>query len=379
MTDRKAVFIHSSELNSEGYPEACPFKSHRAGITRDIALSMGLLSGQNKSEISPCSASRPDLEKFHTKRYLDALEQAANGHLDAEAFQMGIGTPDCPVFSKMYQHAVIACGGTLTGAQLLLDSKTDVAFNPSGGFHHAGPEAAAGFCYVNDVVLGCLSLAGAGMKVLFVDLDAHHGDGVQNAFYDRQDVMTISLHESGTTLFPGTGFEEEIGEGPGKGYCVNVPLPAGTDDEAFVRGFKAIALPLIHAYNSDVIVLELGMDGLAGDPLAHLSLTNNAYADVVKLVMKTAKPALAVGGGGYNIENTTRSWALLWSILCNEYKRGEEMMLGLGGVMLQSTDWLGGLRDRVLITSDDQRREIDQALGVTIEKVKRLVFPIHGL
>ena len=123
---------------------------------------------------------------------------------------------------------------------------------------------------MNDVALACTVLAEAKKKVLYLDVDVHYGDGVANAFYDRNDVMTISFHESGRTLFPGTGFEDEIGTGAGKGYCVNVPMPVGTYDQAYMMAFKAVAIPLIKAFNPDVIVLQLGADGLAGDPLAHL-------------------------------------------------------------------------------------------------------------
>ena len=150
-----------------------------------------------------------------------------------------------PIFKDMYDYSAFACGATLTGAKLILSGKVDIAFNPSGGLHHCGPEQAAGFCYMNDVALACTVLAEAKKRVLYLDVDVHYGDGVANAFYDRNDVMTISFHENGRTLFPGTGFEDEIGAGPGKGYCVNVPLPVGTYDHAYMMAFKAIALPLI--------------------------------------------------------------------------------------------------------------------------------------
>ncbi|MHC4868034.1 MAG: arginase family protein, partial [Planctomycetota bacterium] len=160
----------------------------------------------------------------------------------------------------------------------MLSGSAALTFNPSGGYHHAGPQRASGFCYINDVALACMVLAEAGKRVLYLDVDVHHGDGVAQAFYDRRDIMTISFHEDPRVLFPGTGFADEIGAGEAKGYCVNVPLPIGTYDEVYMKAFEAIALPLITAYDPDVIVLELGADGLLGDPLAHLCLTNNTYA-----------------------------------------------------------------------------------------------------
>jgi acetoin utilization protein AcuC len=259
-----------------------------------------------------------------------------------------------------------------------LSGAADVAFNPSGGFHHAGPEKASGFCYINDVALACMTLAEEGKRVLYLDVDVHHGDGVAYAFYDRSDVMTISFHESPRTLFPGTGYEDEIGTGKGKGYCVNVPLAVGTYDEVYMKAFESIALPLIGAYNPDVFVFELGADGLAGDPLAHLCLTNNVYADIIEHLLSFGKPIVATGGGGYNIANTVRAWSLAWSILAGA-ESGHDMHHGAGGVMLESTDWQGGLRDRALVVSQSQRETVVSAVEATIETVKANIFPIHGL
>ena len=194
-------------------------------MVRQKLVSMGLLSGPGRREIVPQPAQVDTLSKFHTRPYLDALRAAEGVHMTIDNLRMGIATPDCPVFEGMYEYAALACGATLAGAELILTGEADVAFNPSGGYHHAHPARASGFCYINDVALGCLHLACRAERVLFLDIDAHHCDGVQEAFYDRRDVMTISFHEGGRTLFPGTGFEDEIGIGDGRGYSVNVPLP----------------------------------------------------------------------------------------------------------------------------------------------------------
>jgi len=228
------------------------------------------------------------------------------------------------------------------------------------------------------MALACLVLAEAGKKVLYLDVDVHYGDGVAYAFYDRSDVMTISFHQSPRTLFPGTGFEDEIGTGDGRGYCVNVPLPVGTYDQAYMKAFKVIAKPLIKAFEPDVIVFELGADGLAGDPLANLYLTNNTYAEIIKILLSCNRPILMTGGGGYNIENTVRAWALAWSVLVGA--EGEhDSNYGLGGVMLESTEWQGGLRDRELVVSGQQRDAVLPALEATMESLKANVFPIYGL
>jgi acetoin utilization protein AcuC len=278
----------------------------------------------------------------------------------------------------MYDYAVLAAGATLVGAEMILSGQAEIAFNPSGGYHHAFPEKAAGFCYINDNALACTILSEAGKRVLYLDIDVHNGDGVAAAFYDRSDVMTISLHENPRTLFPGTGFEEEIGEGEGRGYCVNLPLPVGTFDQAYLHAFQEIVPPLIEAYNPDVIVFELGADSLAGDPLAHLQLTNNGYAEVILRLLRFNKPILATGGGGYHVENTVRAWALAWTVLSGQ-DLDVGMAAGIGGVMLQSTDWQGGLRDRELPVTSQQRDMVMPALESSIETIKAKVFPRHGL
>jgi len=389
MLNRKAVFIYSEELEKHRYPAEHPFNTIRAKRVREIVNSMGLLSGDGRREAAPEPIERVVLKKFHSARYLHALKEASEGKFNAEALGMGIGTSDCPVFKGLYEGAVLAAGGTLVGARLILSGEADVAFNPSGGFHHARPERASGFCYINDVALACMILAEQGFttehakhaekqldikvknsavsansavkkRVLYLDVDVHHGDGVAYAFYGRRDVMTISLHQNPRTLFPGTGFEDEIGSGEGEGYCVNVPLPIGTFDEAYMKAFEALALPLIGAFKPDVFVFELGADALAGDPLAHLCLTNNVYAEVIGHLLSFEKPILATGGGGYNVDNTVRAWALAWSIFA-------------GGEGKES------LRDKAAAVSEPQREAVMPAIEATIEAVKANVFSFHGL
>ncbi len=368
MAVRKAGFIYSPELEKYSYPPEHPFTTIRARKTREILNSMELLSGAGRSEVAPVPAERVVLKKFHSARYLHALKTAAKGRWAAGALDMGIGTGDCPVFDGLYEYAVLATGGTLIAAKLILSGAADVAFNPSGGFHHAGPERASGFCYINDVALACIILAEQGKRVAYVDVDVHHGDGVAYAFYDRSDVMTISFHENPRMLFPGTGFEDEIGAGRGKGYCVNVPLPVGTYDQAYMKAFEAIALPLITTYNPDVIVFELGADGLAGDPLAHLYLTNNVYVEIINHLLSFNKPILVTGGGGYNVDNTVRTWALAWSVLT-----GANSGRDTNPAVRQ-----GGLRDRELVVSKLQRETVTPAIEAVIEAVKVKVFSFHG-
>jgi acetoin utilization protein AcuC len=375
---KKAVFIYSSELEKYHYPPDHPFNTSRARITREIISSTGLLSESGRSEVPPEPAERIVLKRFHSARYLHALKEAAEGRWLPEVVKMGLGTSDCPVFEGLYEYSVLAAGGTVKAVRMILAGQADIAFNPSGGFHHAHPERASGFCYINDVAIACTLFAEAGKRVLYLDVDVHHGDGVAYAFYDRCDVMTISLHENPRVLFPGTGFEDEIGQGQGMGYCVNIPLPVGTYDEAYMKAFESVAPPLIRKFDPDVFVFELGADALGGDPLAHLCLTNNVYAEIIEHLLGYDRPLLTTGGGGYDVENTARAWALAWSALTGA-DQGPGTNIGAGGVMLASTDWEGGLRDRTLVISDQQRRAVEPAVDAVIERVKANIFPLHEL
>jgi len=377
---RQHVLVHSLALNEGGYPEACPFNTTRAAKALDTIESMSLMAGDDRRIVEPEPLSASELEVFHAPEYLDALRKAGAGDLDPfDALQVGLGTPDCPIFKDMYDYVALASGATVTAARLILDGKAEIVFNPSGGFHHAQRGNAAGFCFLNDINLAALELANAGKRVLFLDIDVHHCDGVQDAFFDRRDIMTVSLHESGKTLFPGTGFETEIGDGLGKGYTLNVPLPVGTYDEAYERVFKDAVLPVIKKFGADVIILELGMDALAGDPLAHLHLTNNTHADIVETLVEMDIPILATGGGGYHVENTVRGWALCWSVLCGAHQDVHDFMLGMGGVMMENTDWVGGLRDRSLLADGGIRENIDAEIDRVTKAIQSTVFPLHGL
>lgn len=365
-------FVYSPQLAALSYPPDCPFNTSRAARTRQRIISLGLPC----EEAAPQPASRDELERFHTARYLDELQRAASGDLRVEGLHMGLGTPDTPVFPDLWNYAVGAAGASLTAARLILDGAR-AAFTPWGGFHHAMPEKAAGFCYINDVVLACMELAAAGKRVLCLDVDAHHGDGTQWAFYRRNDVMTVSLHESGQTLFPWGGAEDELGEGAGYGFNVNVPFPAGTYDAVYLWAFGEVVWPLIEAYRPDAIVLELGMDALAGDPLTHLRLTNNVFVEILQRLMRLRVPLLITGGGGYHVENTVRGWTLAWKTL---HEDGEpDLSIGMGGVMLESSEWLGGLKDRELPVGPAERAAVEPAVRETVAKLKRTLFPLHGL
>jgi acetoin utilization protein AcuC len=379
MTIEPAIFIHSPEIERISYPPENPFKTWRARRTRELMGTMGLMNGAHLADRPPVAATRQELERYHLPVYLDAMEAAEAGNYEFAMLDMGLGIAECPVFLGMNEYTRLAAGASLVGARALLAGDAVIAFNPSGGLHHAMPDRAAGFCYLNDVALACQVLADAGRRVLYLDVDVHHGDGVQRAFYDRRDVMTISMHQDPATLFPGTGLVAERGVGDGEGFSVNVPLPPETWDDAWLDAFHKVVPPLAHAFDPDVLVVEFGMDGLCADPIGGMDLTNNAYAEVAHWVRGLGKPVLATGGGGYHPEQTARGWALCWSVLTGQDNAQDDLSLGMGGVFLQSSEWLGGLRDRVLIPDPMAVPAVEGQISKVIDEIFADIFPLHGL
>jgi acetoin utilization protein AcuC len=207
-------------------------------------------------------------------------------------------------------------------------------------------------------------------------VDVHYGDGVAYAFYSRSEVMTISLHENPKMLFPGTGFEDEIGEGEGRGYCVSLPLPAGTFDQAYIHAFDSIALPLI-GHKLDVIVFELARIRWPATRCSPVP-DEQHIPDIVERLLRFNKPILMTGGGGYNVQNTVRAWARAWTVLSGQ-DTAHGMEAVMGGIMLQSTDWQGGLRDRELPVTSQQRETVLSAIDASIDIIKATVFPIRGI
>jgi acetoin utilization protein AcuC len=360
------------------YPPGHPFRPERAAMLYDILAQHQVLGAPWLTLAPPSCASREELERFHDPAYLDALERAGQGQMDERIFYHGIGTPDCPSFSGVDELAAIAAGSTLAAARALLDGHAHFAMNPMGGFHHAGPDHAEGFCYINDVVLACLELAESGKRVACVDLDGHHGNGTQEALYQRADILKVSLHESGKTLYPWGGFETEQGEGPGKGFNVNIPLPSGTDDAAYLRAVREVVLPVVRAFAPDVIVAEIGMDILAGDPLVHLRLTNNAPAEAVERLAQLAVPILLLGGGGYQPLHTARGWALAFMAMTGTAP-DDSYLAALGGVFLGSHEHRGGLRDMQQFASGADRERIDAEVDRIIAFHRKQTFPHFGL
>lgn len=378
MEKPRAAFIHSTEIENYHYPRDCPFKTERAQRTKAILISMDYYTGQGRVEVAPERASKEELLLYHTEEYLNALKRVSSGRVSSQDLFLGFGTDDCPIFPDLYNYSVLASGGSITAARLILDEKAAIVFNPNGGFHHALPDKAGGFCYINDVVLVCKILTNNDKKVLCLDLDAHFGNGTQHAFYKNNRVFTVSFHESGKTLYPWEGHKHEIGEGKGKGYNMNMPFHAGTDDDIYKNAFMELVPPILHAFNPDVIVLLVGMDILSVDPLTHFRMTNNAIADIISIITAHNKPILALGAGGYSLEDAARGWALCWTALC-EIPLDEDMNIGMGGVFLGSAEWNAGLRDKHIYLQGEIRDVVVEDVQSKIDFIKKTIFPLHGI
>jgi acetoin utilization protein AcuC len=320
----KTAFVYSDDFSRFSYGASHPLKPFRLKLTYELIKACGLLAPEDPRKIVPAPAKREDLLAFHSPEYIDMLEASNSGKAVPGAPAFGLGYGDNPVFPGMFDWSLLVAGASLKAVDLVDSGEAGIAFNISGGLHHAQANQASGFCYINDPVLAIMLLLARGRRVAYIDIDAHHGDGVQAAFYGTDKVLTISLHETGKTLFPGTGFEQEIGEGAGKGYSVNVPLLPEAGDELFVRAFTEVVPQRIEQFRPDVVVSQLGVDTFWSDPLAHLNVTTEGFCTMVRMIKSLAPKWVALGGGGYDVANVARAWTLAWAVM-NDVQAPDEI------------------------------------------------------
>lgn len=266
----------------------------------------------------PHPASSGEMSEFHSEDYVNFLSRINPDNLkqftaQMQKFNAGDMT-DCPVFDGLYEFTQLYTGASIDGAIKLNNCETDIAINWSGGLHHAKKSEASGFCYINDIVLAILELLKVHARVLYIDIDVHHGDGVEEAFYCTDRVMTFSLHKYGD-FFPGTGHIKDIGAKEGTGFSVNAPLTSGTTDKAYEDIFKPVMDKIMEIYRPGAIVLQCGADSLTGDRLGCFNLSLKGHAECVKYVKSFGVPTLVLGGGGYTIRNVARCWAYETSVL----------------------------------------------------------------
>lgn len=305
---RRAVFLSHGVFATPAFGRNHPLSIPRHGALVDLCRALGTLTD---ADLVDCPI--PDvatLARFHDAAYLTALEAAAaSGRASEQVRKLyNLGTMECPLFPGLWDRARATVGGAIEASRRALAG--ELPFHPAGGTHHGRPDRASGFCYFNDPVFAILTLLDAGLsRVLYVDLDAHHGDGVEDAFAADPRVVTMSIHETGR--WPGTGREDDRRDG----RALNLPVPAGFNDAELHHLLAHALLPHARRFAPDAVVVVCGVDALAGDPLSHLSLSNVALCDAVEAMIAVAPRAVVLGGGGYNPWTLTRAWAGLWSRL----------------------------------------------------------------
>jgi len=297
-----------------------PLAPVRVELTVELARDFGVLNTAGVTVAVPEPATVAEIELVHDPAYIGAVRQASAGETDDPGFLLryGLGTPDDPVFPGMHDASALVAGATLAAARAMWAGAADHGANIAGGLHHAMAGHASGFCVYNDPAIAIAWLLGQGVeRVAYVDIDVHHGDGVQAAFWADPRVLTISLHEHPATLFPGTGLPTETGAPGAEGYAVNVALPAGTGDGGWLRAFHAVVPPLLRAFRPQVLVSQHGCDTHWTDPLANLELSIDAqraaHAAIHRLAHETAGGRwLLTGGGGYSLVDVVpRTWTHL--------------------------------------------------------------------
>ncbi|GED33351.1 acetoin utilization protein AcuC [Brevibacillus centrosporus] len=321
---RNSRLIYSPDYTNYYFHDEHPFNQRRLLLTHDLMSMYGLLD--ESDIVPPRFATDEELELGHDSRYIQFVRD--QGHSDTElplAASYGLGTEDVPCFANMHESASLIAGGTLNAVDLVMNGQAEHAFNPAGGLHHAFRGRASGFCIYNDCSVAIAYIRKTwNARVLYIDTDAHHGDGVQWAFYDDPNVLTVSMHETGKYLFPGTGNLTERGDGSGYGYSVNVPLDAFTEDDSYLAIYQELVTKLAHGFKPDVILTQNGCDAHAFDPLTHLSCSMKIYQAIPRLAHQLAHELcggkwIAVGGGGYDIWRVVpRAWTLLWSEMTDQ-------------------------------------------------------------
>eukprot|EP01119_Soliformovum_irregulare_P008686 TRINITY_DN21786_c0_g1_i1.p1 TRINITY_DN21786_c0_g1~~TRINITY_DN21786_c0_g1_i1.p1 ORF type:complete len:483 (-),score=63.55 TRINITY_DN21786_c0_g1_i1:827-2275(-) len=306
--NKKVSYFYDSNVGNYYYGQNHPMKPHRIRMAHNLILNYGLY---HKMQIyRPRRATEAEVTKFHSDDYIDFLRLVTPDNMHEYANQLvkfNVGE-DCPVFDGMFNFCQISAGGSIGGAIKLNTGESDIAINWAGGLHHAKKSEASGFCYVNDIVLAILELLKHHQRVLYIDIDVHHGDGVEEAFYTTDRVLTVSFHKFGE-YFPGTGDIRDIGSSKGKYYTTNFPLKDGIDDWSYKNIYEPVIRQIMEVYQPNAVVLQCGADSLCGDRIGCFNLSSKGHGACVEFVASFNLPLLVLGGGGYTIRNVARCWA----------------------------------------------------------------------
>jgi acetoin utilization protein AcuC len=372
-------------LTSYDFGPGHPLAPVRVELTMALARSMGVLDAAGVSLAAPEPATQEQLELVHDPEYIDAVRRAAADPM------FGLGTPDDPVFPGMHEASALVAGATLAAAAAMWTGQAAHGGNVAGGLHHAMRRSASGFCVYNDPAIAIRWLLEQGaQRIAYVDIDVHHGDGVEAAFYHDPRVLTISLHEHPMTLFPGTGLPSDSGGAGAEGTAVNVALPAGTADAGWLRAFDAVVPPLLRAFGPEILVSQHGCDTHRLDPLAHLELTVDGQRAAHRALHELAHEVaggrwLFTGGGGYElVQVVPRTWTHLLAVAAGQPldpdlatpADWQEYTLARTGVPAptQMTDG-----SAAAFTPFESGYDPADAIDRTIMATRSAVFPVHGL
>ncbi len=369
----RAAFVYDDSMSRHELRSDHPMRPVRLRYTYELLRGYDAFENEDALLFSPRAAAEEELRWLHTSEYIAAVRNLSAGEGLREAHRFNFGLQgDNPYYHGMYDAATLSSGATLLAAEMVAEKTVDVAFNISGGLHHAAAGHASGFCVFNDPALAVHYFLRRGMRVAYIDIDAHHGDGVQEAFFDDDRVLTISVHESGRYLFPGTGFVGELGEGRGRGFSVNLPLFPYTSDDVYLDAFRQVVPPLVRAFSPDVVVTQLGIDSYHSDPLTHLQLTTMGFVELVREFAALGLPWLAMGGGGYDLMAVARAWTLAYGVMLGvEWPDTLPQRFAV-------EHGIGHLRDSgVPEIPSNLRLDIRRHAGESVAALKEQVFPIH--
>lgn len=384
-----ASVVYDETLGDYDFGPQHPMSPLRVKLTMELARDLGIV-GENLRTVAAPMASNDLLATVHSQQYIEAVTRVGH-HRGAVDLDHGIGTEDNPAFLGMHEASAHVVGASVEAFRQVWSGESLHSANIIGGLHHAMPGKASGFCIYNDIAVGIQWLLDQGAeRVAYIDVDAHHGDGVEKVFWDDPRVLTISLHETGQMLFPGTGYPNDVGGRGAEGTAVNVALPPGTADAGWLRAFHAIVPPLVRDFNPDVLVTQHGCDSHMEDPLTHLMLSVDgqraAYLELHKLAHDVADGKWVVtGGGGYALVDVVpRIWSHLLAIVSGHpltpetdtpesWRAHVEELLGRKAPLRMTDgrhpawrDWSGGY---------DPDTWLDRAINAT----RQATFPLHGI
>jgi acetoin utilization protein AcuC len=359
-----------------------PLKPIRVKLTVSLIRACGMTDAEDVVTLPRASFTTDDVLQMHSEAYVEAVMLASQDPAAPGLFAFGLGPGDNPTFHGMHDASLEVCGASVAAARAVWTGEVAHAFNPAGGLHHAMPDRASGFCVYDDPAAGInWLLANGARRVAYVDVDTHHGDGVQAFYYDDPRVLTISLHESGRFLFPGTGFTDEIGTGDAVGSSLNVPLEPSTTGDIWLSAFDAVVPEALDAFDPDVLVTQLGCDTHATDPLAHLALITNDYMKIATRLHRLAHEHaegrwVALGGGGYQLATVVpRAWTIYFAELS-----GADLPHEVPWAWMHEAENSVGVRppetfnDRPVRLRSERRSMVERAAMQSVEALKRTAF-----